>query len=219
LPASQPLERQNLATQLTPGLPSELLQNRPDILQAEHALKAANANIGAARAAFFPSISLTASGGTSSAALDGLFKAGSGAWSFSPQVTLPLFAAGRNRANLDVARVEKQIEVAQYEKAIQTAFREVADALAAAAPLDAQGSAQAARVEAERQRQQLTSLRYQNGTDSYLSVLLAQQDLYAAQQELIQVRLAQLTNFTALYKALGGGGMEASRPPAVATRS
>jgi multidrug efflux system outer membrane protein len=205
LPAAETLDRQSLLAGLAPGLPSELLQNRPDIRQAEHTLKAANANIGAARAAFFPSITLTASGGTSSAELSGLFKANSGAWSFAPQVSLPLFAAGRNRANLDVAQLDRRIEVAQYEKAIQTAFREVADALVAQVPLDAQIAAQQAQVAAERERQRLTDLRYQNGTDSYLTVLLAQQDFYSARQSLIEGQLLRLTNAINLYKALGGG--------------
>jgi multidrug efflux system outer membrane protein len=205
LPAPAALAAQNLLADLPAGLPSDLLQRRPDILRAEHTLKAANANIGIARAAFFPSITLTAFGGTSSAQLDGLFKDGSGAWSFTPQITLPLFAAGRNRANLKVSQIEKDLEVARYEQSIQTAFREVSDTLIARTTLDEQLAAQTALVSAQQSRFDLTDLRYRNGADSYLVVLLAQQDLYAAQQALIQTRLTRLANLITLYKALGGG--------------
>ena len=211
LPAPRSLEAQALVAELPSGLPSDLLQRRPDIRQAEHTLRSANANIGASRAAFFPSISLTASGGTSSAELSGLFKNASGTWLFSPQINLPIFSGGRNRANLDVANVTKQIEVANYEKAIQIAFREVADALAARSTLDEQIAAQAARVAAEQKRFALTELRYRTGVDNYLVVLLAQQDLYSAQQTLIQSQLSRLSNYIALYKALGGGLQPRSR--------
>ncbi|WP_242338280.1 MULTISPECIES: AdeC/AdeK/OprM family multidrug efflux complex outer membrane factor [Anaeromyxobacter] len=217
LPAPEPLEAAPLLADLPPGLPSELLQRRPDILGAEHALRAANASIGAARAAFFPSITLTAFGGTASGELSGLFGAGSGLWSFTPQLTLPLFTGGRNRANLDAAEVRKSIEVARYEKAIQVAFREVADALAARASLDDQLAAQTARVEAEQRRYAISDLRYRKGVDSYVTVLVAQRDLYAAQQQLIQSRLARLGNLVALYKALGGGWLERSAHAAAAS--
>jgi multidrug efflux system outer membrane protein len=204
-PAIGTLTAQNILADLPAGLPSDLLQRRPDILAAEHKLKAANADIGVARAAFFPSITLTAFGGTASSQLDGLFKDGSGAWSFTPQITLPIFAAGRNRATLDVAKIQNKIEIANYEKSIQTAFREVSDSLVARTTLDEQLAAQTALVAAQQKRFDLSDLRYRNGADSYLIVLLAQQDLYAAQQSLIQTRLSRLANLITLYKALGGG--------------
>jgi multidrug efflux system outer membrane protein len=204
-PAIGTLAAQNILADLPAGLPSDLLQRRPDILAAEHKLKAANADIGVARAAFFPSITLTAFGGTASSQLDGLFKDGSGAWSFTPQITLPIFAAGRNRATLDVAKIQNKIEIANYEKSIQTAFREVSDSLVARTTLDEQLAAQTALVAAQQKRFDLSDLRYRNGADSYLIVLLAQQDLYAAQQSLIQTRLSRLANLITLYKALGGG--------------
>ncbi|WP_438480301.1 efflux transporter outer membrane subunit [Oleiharenicola lentus] len=211
LPAGRALREQGLLAELPAGVPSDLLQRRPDILAAEHTLKAANANIGAARAAFFPRIALTGSFGTSSADLDGLFKAGSEAWSFAPSISVPIFAAGANRANLDVANVSKQIEVANYEKAIQTAFREVADGLIARSTFREQLDAQAALLAAQQRRFELSDLRYQNGVDNYLVVLLAQQDLYTAQQALVQSRAAELINLVTLYKALGGGWNE-TRP-------
>jgi multidrug efflux system outer membrane protein len=202
----------SLSPALLAALPSDLLESRPDIREAEHALKAANADIGAARAAFFPAIELTASGGTTSAKLSGLFKPGSSTWTFEPQITLPIFAGGKNLANLDVAKAERQIQVAAYEKAIQTAFREVSDALVALRPLNAQITAEQAQVGAERERQRLTELRYQNGSDSYLAVLLAEQDLYSAQQGLISTQVVRLTNYVTLYKALGGGVQEYGSP-------
>jgi outer membrane protein, multidrug efflux system len=195
-----------------PGVPSEVLQRRPDVLAAEHVLESANANIGAARAAFFPSISLTASGGTSSAALSGLFGGGSAAWSFAPRLNLPVFTGGALRASLDVAEVRKSIEVARYERAIQVGFREVADALVARAALGQQLEAERARVEAEQRRYQLSDMRYRRGVDSYLTVLTAQRDLFAAQQQLIQSRLARLSNLVEIYRALGGGWRERSGP-------
>lgn len=208
LPAAQPLANASIVAHLPAGLPSDLLQRRPDLLQAEHELKAANANIGAARAAFFPAIKLTAFGGTSSAQLDGLFEGGSGSWSFAPKITLPIFAAGRNKANLDIAKLQKTIEIARYEKAIQVAFREVSDGLLAVSLLDEQIAAQAARVQAEEKRYSLSDLRYRKGVDSYVVLLSAQRDLYAAQQLLIQAQLARVSNLVGLYKALGGGWKE-----------
>jgi multidrug efflux system outer membrane protein len=208
LPAPLPLDAQELLAELAPGVPSEVLLRRPDILSAEHALRSANAAIGAARAAFFPSISLTGFGGSSSDELSGLFGAGSGLWSFAPQVRLPLFQGGALRAGLDAANVRKQIQVARYERAIQVAFREVSDALVARAALDEQLEAQRARVAAEQRRYELSELRYGKGVDSYLTVLQAQRDLFAAQQILIQSRLAKLTNLVQLYRALGGGWVE-----------
>jgi multidrug efflux system outer membrane protein len=213
LPPPQSLNAQHLLTDLPPGLPSDLLQRRPDILEAEHQLKAANANIGAARAAFFPTISITANAGTSSAQLAGLFAGGSGTWLFNPQITLPIFEAGRNKANLDVAQISKLIEVANYEKAIQTAFREVADALTAKKFLDEQLADERALVKAEQCRYDLADARYRNGVDNYLTVLLAQQDLYTAQQNLIATQFARLSNLIGLYQALGGGWRENSPQP------
>jgi multidrug efflux system outer membrane protein len=187
------------------GLPSDLLQSRPDILQAERTLRAANANIGVARAAFFPSISLTASGGSQSSSLSGLFKGGSGAWSFAPSINLPIFDGGVNRANLKIARVDDQIAVAQYEKAIQTAFGEVSDALATRGTIDARMNAQMALVDAATKSYRIYEARYKLGADTYLNSLIAQRTLYAAQQGLITTRLARASNAVTLYKVLGGG--------------
>lgn len=193
---------------LPAGLPSDLLQRRPDILRAEHELKAAHFNIGAARAAFYPRITLTGSAGSGSADLAGLFEDGSGAWSFAPQITLPLFAGGANRANLDAASVSLDIEVAQYERAIQSAFREVADALAARRTLDNQLAARLSLVDATTASFKLSQARYERGIDSYLDVLDSQRSLYSAQQGLIDTRLQQLSNTVTLYKVLGGGWSE-----------
>ena len=187
------------------GLPSNLLQRRPDIRQAEDLLKGANANIGAARAAFFPRISLSTSAGTTSDQLYGLFKPGSDAWSFAPQITLPIFDAGKNRANLKVAEVDRDIYVAQYEKAIQTAFREVADALAQHGTINDQLAAQRSLTAATANTYHLSEVRYEKGVDSFLTVLDSQRSLYSAQQNLITTRLARLTNMVTLYKVLGGG--------------
>ncbi len=208
LPPPKAIEAPSLLAQLPPGLPSELLQRRPDILAAEHSLEAANASIGAARAAFFPSISLTAFGGFSSLELSALFDTPAGMWSFVPRINLPIFTGGRNSANLDAAEVSKSIEVARYQKAIQVAFREVADALASRGPLEDQVEAQAGRVAVDERRYELSRMRYDKGVDSYLVVLTAQEDLYAAQRLLIQARLARLVNLVDLYRVLGGGWAE-----------
>lgn len=189
------------------GMPSDLLERRPDIRQAEQQLIAANANIGAARAAFFPSISLTATAGTASSSLGGLFAAGSGAWTFIPQVSLPIFNAGANRANLQVAETDRDITLARYEKAIQSAFREVADALAQRATLDARLDAQHRLVDASAASYRLSEARYQKGVDSYLSALDAQRSLYAARQSLVSLKLSAATNAVTLYKVLGGGNL------------
>jgi multidrug efflux system outer membrane protein len=194
-----------LFRELPVGLPSDLLTRRADIRQAEQQLIAANANIGAARAAFFPRISLTAGVGTASSELSGLFKDGSWGFTLAPQALLPIFDAGRNQAGLDSANAARGIAVAQYEKAIQTAFREVADALAGQAMLAEQLRAQQLQVTAEADRFRLAELRYRNGVASYLDVLDAQRSLFATQQALTQTRLAQQQNQVALYKALGGG--------------
>ena len=191
--------------ELPAGVPSEVLVRRPDILQAERALRAANASIGAARAAFFPSISLTAAAGSASSTLGGLFDGGSGTWSFIPQVRIPIFEAGRLQASLEVAEVQRDIHVAQYEKAIQSAFREVADALAERATLAEQLDARRRLVEATESGFRLSEARYKGGVDSYLGLLDAQRTLYAAELDLIGVRLADAANRVTLYKVLGGG--------------
>ncbi|WP_336335217.1 efflux transporter outer membrane subunit [Pseudomonas putida] len=194
-----------LGAALPAGLPSQVLTQRPDILAAEHALKAANANVGAARAAFFPSISLTASAGSASRQLGDLFSGGQGAWSFVPSINLPIFNWGRNQANLDVAKVQTSIEVANYQKAIQVAFQEVADGLAARRELDNQVTAQALLVKANTRSYSLAEQRYETGVDTYLNSLDAQRNLFASQQELVSTQLARSQNLIALYKALGGG--------------
>ena len=187
------------------GLPSELLTSRPDIRQAEQLLLASNANIGAARAAFFPKISLTVQAGSASNHLSGLFQGGSWGWTLAPQLLAPIFEAGRNQAGLDAARAQRGIAVAQYEKAIQTAFREVADALANRATLADQVRASQAQVNAESVRLRLAGLRYDNGVASYLDALDAQRSLFTVQQTLVQIRLVQLQSQVTLYKVLGGG--------------
>ena len=190
--------------EISAGLSSEVLLRRPDVLAAEHLLKAANANIGAARAAFFPRIILTGSAGTASADLSGLFKAGSGAWSFAPQIVMPIFDA-RTWFAYDVTKIDKEIAVAQYEKAIQAAFREVADTLAVRGTVDQQIEAQQSLVDALAITYRLSDARYTKGIDSYLSVLDAQRSLYNAQQGLIMLRLSRSNNLINLYKTLGGG--------------
>lgn len=196
------------------GLPSEVLVQRPDVRQAEQQLVAANANIGAARAAFFPRITLTASAGTASNQLSGLFHGGSWAVTAASQLVQPLFDGGRNRAGLRSANVSRDIAVAQYEKAIQSAFREVSDGLAGRATLADQLQAQGNVAEAEAVRLRLSTLRYDNGVASYLELLDAQRSLFAARQALIQTRLQLLQNQVLLYRALGGGWSEAEAQPA-----
>ncbi|HJV34988.1 efflux transporter outer membrane subunit [Geomonas sp.] len=191
--------------EVAPGLPSELLARRPDVLQAENLLRGANANIGAARAAFFPRITLTTAIGTSSNELVGLFSGGSGAWSFLPQISVPIFNGGQNRANLKVAEVDTSIAVAEYEKAIQVAFREVADALARYGTVGGRLTSQQALVDSSAESYRLSSARFSGGVDNYLSVLDAQRSLYTAQQGLVTLRLSKLANMVNLYKVLGGG--------------
>ncbi len=190
---------------LTAGLPSDLLANRPDIRAAEQRLKAANANIGAARAAFFPRITLTTSIGSASRDFSGLFDSGSNTWSFAPQLVLPIFDTGRNLANLDVSHARKNIAVADYEKTIQQAFREVADALAARTYLGEQVAAQRAVQDAQAERLRLLQLRFESGVASSLDVLDAQRELFTAEQALVQARLLRTTSAIDLYRALGGG--------------
>jgi len=181
------------------------LQRRPDILAAEHTLMAANANIGAARAAFFPRILLTGSGGTASATLGDLFTGPSMTWSFSPQITVPIFDLGGTRGRLAVSKIEKQIEIANYEKAIQNAFKEVADALATRAILDEKIKAQELLVNSQQRRFDLTNARYEQGVDDFVAVFFAQRDLYNAEQSLVQFQAARLINTLTLYRSLAGG--------------
>ncbi len=190
---------------LPPGLPSELLIRRPDIRAAEQDLMAANANIGAARAAFFPTVSLTGSIGSASSDLDNLFSSGTRAWSFAPQISAPLFRGGALRASLDRAHLLKQIEVARYERAVQVAFREVADGLAGQGTFNDQILSEMLRVDASQTTYDLAEQRFREGEDSYLVVLDAQRTLYGSQQGLIRARLMRLSNLVDLYKALGGG--------------
>jgi multidrug efflux system outer membrane protein len=204
LPAE--LDAVTAMTELSAGLPSEVLRYRPDILEAEEALRGANANIGAARAAFFPSITLTTSVGLGSRELGDLFRGTARAWSFAPRISVPIFDGGANRANLKVAEADRDIAVARYEKAVQSAFREVADALALRGTLGDQLSAQQSLVDASVVTRKLSDARYEKGVDSYLPVLDAQRTLYAARQNLIAVRLELLANRVTLYRALGGGG-------------
>ncbi len=208
LPAPLPLGGAQLTTDVPAGLPSDLLERRPDIRAAEQLLRAANANIGAARAAFFPRISLTANFGTASTQLSGLFKGGSFAFTGAGQLLAPIFDAGRNESNLAVARVNREIATAQYERAIQIAFREVSDALAGRATLGEQLRAQRAQANAEEVRYKLSDLRYRNGASSYLEVLDAQRSLFLAQQAVVQVQAAQVQNLVTLYRVLGGGWTE-----------
>jgi outer membrane protein, multidrug efflux system len=214
LPAGVSLAQTALGPELPAGLPSDLLTNRPDLRQAERQLMAANANIGAARAAFFPRITLTGTAGTASSELSGLFKSGSFAWTFAPQLLLPIFDAGRNAAGLESAQAARDIAIAQYERAIQIAFREVSDALAGRATFGEQVRAQRAQADAEAVRFKLSDLRYRNGAASYLDLLDAQRALFSAQQLAVQTTLAQLQNQVTLYKVLGGGWSEATAQPA-----
>ena len=193
------------------GLPSELLANRPDIVSAEHQLRAANANIGAARAAFFPNISLTGAFGTSSSDLDGLFGGGTDVWTFTPTLTMPIFNAGRLKGNLSVAEARRDQAVATYEKTIQSAFRDVQDALVRKRQLARQIVTTRALVEAQRERARLAQLRFDNGRSAYLEVLDAQRALFEADQALVQLRRAELASVVSLYAALGGG-FPANRP-------
>src|SRR4030095_10249152 len=208
LPPSVPLNSQTILADIPAGLPSDLLTRRPDIMQAEATLRAANANIGAARAALCPTISLTGALGSASSQLGGLFKAGSLAWSFLPSITMPIFQGGQLQANLDVATLQKDINIAMYEKTIQTAFREVADGLAARGTYDDELAALVRFTAAEQRSLDLSELRFRNGVDNYLAVLTAQTALYNAQLTTVNTRLARLTSLVDLYRALGGGWIE-----------
>ncbi|MCD7095351.1 efflux transporter outer membrane subunit [Klebsiella quasipneumoniae subsp. quasipneumoniae] len=199
------LHKKWIFPELNAGLPSDVLTRRPDIIAAEHSLKAANANIGAARAAFFPSISLTASGGSASSSLGHLFEAGTAAWSFGPSINLPIFDGGKNRANLDVAKVTKRIEVANYEKAIQQAFKEVSDALSGTETYKREVSSRQEDMEANDKYYQLAKVRYDSGVDDYTEVLTAQRSLYTAEQDYISTFSDSLSQKVTLFKVLGGG--------------
>jgi multidrug efflux system outer membrane protein len=206
LPPAEPFGAADALADVPAGLPADLVLRRPDILEAEHALLAANANIGVARAAFFPSISLTGSAGRTSDALGSLLgSAGTRLLSIAPQLTLPLFNAGSNRANLAAAEAATEIEVASYERTIQTAFREVADALVATSSYTQEIAAQEAAVVAQTQRFTLADARYRQGEESYLTVLQAQQDLYSAQQGRLRAQRSRASSQISLYRALGGG--------------
>lgn len=204
LPEARNLAGQDIIPDLIAGLPSEVLLQRPDVLAAEYNLMVANANIGAARAAFLPRITLSGSVGTASHSLEGLFGAGSGAWSFQPSIIQPLFDTGRFSGTVDVAQARKVIAVAEYEKTIQQAFREVADLLNAREKIAGQLTAQQANVDAQNRRLRLVEARYKAGVISHLEVLDAQRESFAAQQAVLQVRRALLSTATQLYKALGG---------------
>jgi multidrug efflux system outer membrane protein len=212
LPPGLSVTDQQMVADLPAGIPSEVLARRPDVRAAEQQLVAAHANIGAARAAFFPRITLTGSAGTASTSLSGLFKSGSFAWTFAPQALLPIFDAGRNESNLALAKANREIALAQYERAIQTAFREVSDALAGRATLAEQVRAQQAQANAEAVRTRLAQLRYDNGVASYLDVLDAQRSLFTAQQAVVQAQALQAQTRVNLYKVLGGGWNEAPTP-------
>jgi multidrug efflux system outer membrane protein len=196
---------------LPSAVSSSVLLERPDVLEAEDQLRGANADIGAARAAFFPDISLTGSGGLTSLALSTLFRGASETWTFAPTVSQTLFDAGANRGNLDYAKAQRDVSVANYEKAIQTAFREVADALAQRGTIDEQLAAQQALTEASANALRLSTARYQQGSDTYLNLLIAQRTLYTARQTLVASQLAEASNLVTLYAVLGGG---LNAPPA-----
>jgi multidrug efflux system outer membrane protein len=210
LPAGLPLTDQQMVADLPAGIPSEVLVRRPDVRAAEEQLVAAHANIGAARAAFFPRLTLTGTAGTASSDLSGLFKSGSFAWTFAPQLLMPIFDAGRNESNLALAKANRDIALAQYEKAIQTAFREVSDALAGRATLSEQVRAQQAQANAERVRTRLAQLRYDMGVASYLDVLDAQRTYFATQIAVVQTQTLQTQTLVNLYKVLGGGWNDGS---------
>jgi multidrug efflux system outer membrane protein len=209
--AASGLDAQPRFPALPAGLPADLLQRRPDIRAAEHTLLAANANIGAARAAFFPSVTLTGSGGTTSGSIGKLFAAGTTSWLFEPNISVPIFDAGQNFANLDYAKVQKRIEIADYEKAIQSAFHDVADALAARATYTRQVAFEQQLVAADTRDYTLSKMRFDAGVDNYLTVLVAQSSLFSAQLSLVALKLTEQQNLITLYKALGGGWVERSR--------
>lgn len=204
---------------LAPGLPSDLLLDRPDVVAAEHSLRAANANIGAARAAFFPRIGLTTFGGVASNELAGLFRGANRTWSFVPNLTLPIFDGGRNQANLDLAEVRKNLAIVHYEQTVQNAFREVADALSAQHWLQQQVQVQRRALEVQQERVRLSRLSYESGASSFLEVLDAERSLIRAEQQLVQTQGALLSSRVALYAALGGGSRTQHDGPLLPTPS
>jgi multidrug efflux system outer membrane protein len=205
LPSGRDLVHQDIMADLPAGIPSDLLTQRPDIMAAEHTLLSANAQIGAARAAFLPSISLTASGGVASNFLNKLISPAAETWSFAPTITIPIFTWGQNEANLNYAKVQKRIDIADYEKTIETAFREVADGLAARGTYLDQLAAQQSLVQAYSDAYRLADLRFRTGADSFVTTLTTQQSLFQAEEDLISVKASQMQNLVTLYKALGGG--------------
>jgi outer membrane protein, multidrug efflux system len=213
LPPGRSLAEQGISSDLFAGLPAEVLLRRPDVLAAEQKLIAANANIGAARAAFFPRITLTGSAGTASGSLSGLFDSGNNAWSFQPAIVFPLFDAGRNSANLDVVNVRNVIAVAEYERTIQQAFREVADLLSARDRIAEQLAAIHANAEVQKQLLRLVEARYQAGIVSHLEVLDAQRQSNVTEQREVQVRRDWFGAATQLYKALGGESKDSTAAP------
>ncbi|MBN9426714.1 MAG: efflux transporter outer membrane subunit, partial [Burkholderiales bacterium] len=216
-PAGDRLDGAAMFRAVEPGIPSDLLLQRPDIVAAEHALKAANANIGAARAAFFPRIALTGSLGTASAALDGLFKSGSSAWTFAPSISLPIFDGGRRQASLDLATVRRDQAITAYEQVVQSAFRDVSDALSARRWLDEQTEILRATLQVQSERARLAKLRYDSGAARYLEVLDAERELLAAEQQLVQIERARLAVQVTLYAALGGGSLAVDTTSAAGT--
>ncbi|CAJ0774311.1 Outer membrane protein OprM [Ralstonia holmesii] len=204
-PVSEPLDEHRMLAELRAGLPSDLLTQRPDIVAAEHRLRAAHASIGAARAAFFPRVALTGAYGTISPELGNLFAPGTRAWVFAPSISLPLFEGGKLRSNLDLAETRRDLAVAAYEKTVQSAFRDVSDALSARKWVAEQLDIAQAALAAQTERARLSQLRFDAGASTFLEVLDAQRDLLAAQQQLVQVRRALLSSRVGLYAALGGG--------------
>ena len=213
-PMTKHLEVQPVLVELRAGLPSDLLIQRPDIVAAEHQLQAAHANIGAARAAFFPQVTLTGAWGTASAELEGLFASGSQTWIFSPKISLPLFDGGRRRNNLSLTEARRDLAVASYEKTVQSAFRDVADALSARHWLAEQLTIAQTALGVQTERARLSQLRYDNGAAAFLDVLDAQRDLLSAEQQVVQIHRALLTSRVSLYAALGGGAMDFVSLPA-----
>ena len=208
LPPGRPLQEQSIVSDIPAGLPSELLTRRPDVMEAEAQLRAANASIGAARAAFFPSVSLTGVLGTASVALGGLLHGGGSIWSFQPSITQPIFKGGALQADLDVAKLEKDVRIAQYEKAIQLAFSEVADGLAARGTYEEEVTSLERLVQSQQRALDIAQAQFATGVADYLAVLTAQNGLYAAQLSLVSLRLDRLTNLVDLYRYLGGGWIE-----------
>ena len=212
-PTATPLDDGAVLHELAAGLPSDLLTDRPDIIAAEHRLRAANASIGAARAAFFPRVALTANAGTASTQFDNLFEGASRAWTFAPSISLPIFDGGARKSSLDLAEVRRDQAVADYEKTVQAAFRDVADALSARQWLAEQVRIGQEALAAQTERARLAKLRYDNGAAAFLEVLDAQRDLLASEQQLVQTRRALLSARVALYAALGGGAQHLAPTP------